>query len=341
MKKFIIALSIMWEHVKSFVLAVLIGLAIIIALCSIIHNVFKIREIYQEDRTGYKNLISVSDNRMNARTAGYGEQTVVILPDVAECSPIVRYKKYAEALSSNYKVVTLEYFGYGFSLSTKEDRNNFKFAQEIKSALDALGVPGPYIFLATGTSSMYAYTYSNLYPDDVQKLVIVDGIYPKSLEDEYTNKYVDDYMTNGKLTFFAEFTGYARILSYVSPETFHIDQMKDLGFSKSDIQLYRKMIANRYYTGSMKKEIKELKSNMQLLQNYKYPESLEVRQVLSSGYVEEVNSLIKEGLTKTKLEDYAKGLITNPSIQTVTTVEGGKSNLSFDNPQEVADLVMN
>jgi len=330
----------MWEHIKSFVLAVLIGLAIIIALCSILHNVFKIREIYQADRSGYKNLITVSDNRMNARTAGYGDQTVVILPDVGESSPIVRYKKYSDALSSNYRVVTLEYFGYGFSLSAKSERTNIKFAQEIKGALEALGIPGPYIFLATGTSSMYAYTYSNLYPEDIQKLVIVDGIYPKSLEDEYTNKYVDDYMTNRSFTFFAEFTGYARILSYVSPHTFHIDQMRDLGFSDGDIKVYRKMIANRYYTSSMKKEIKELKNNMMQLQSYQYPNYMPVTQILSSGYVEEVDALIKEGLTKTKLEDYAKGLITNSSIQTVETIDGEKSNLSFDNPMKVAEAIM-
>lgn len=341
MKKLAIALGIMWEHAKSFVLAVLIGIAIIIALCSIIHNVFKIREIYQEDRTGYKNLINVNNNRMNARTAGYGDQTVVILPDIGESSPIVRYKKYEEALSSTYKVVTLEYFGYGFSLSTKDDRTNVRFVQEIKSALDALGVSGPYIFLATGSSSMYAYTYSNLYPEDVQKLVIVDGIYPKFLENEYTNKYIDDYISNRSFTFFAEFTGYARILSYVNPQTFHIDQMKDLGFSDSDIKVYRKMIANRYYTGTMRREVEELKSNMNGLQSYKYPSYMPVKQILSSGYIEEVNDLIKEDSNKTKLEDYANELITNSSIQTVVTIDGAKSNLSFDNPLKVAEEVMN
>lgn len=331
----------MWEHIKSFVLALLIGVAIIVALSSILHNVLKIREIYQEDRTGYKNLISVNNNRMNARTAGYGEQTVVILSDVGESSPIIRYRKYEDALLSNYKVVTLEYFGYGFSLSTKEDRTNLRFVQEIKSALDTLGVPGPYIFLATGTSSLYAYAYSQLYPEDIQKLVVVDGIYPKTLQDEYMNKYVDEYIANRDFTFFAEFTGYARVLSYLSPKTFHIDQMRDLGFSDSDIKLYRKMIANRYYTSSMKKEIKELKNNMEQLQNYQYPNYIPVTQVLSSGYIEEVNSAIKQGLTTTKLEDYAKGLITNSSIQSVITIDGEKSNLSFDNPQKVAEAVIN
>ena len=65
-----------------------------------------------------------------------------------------------------------------------------------------------------------------------------------------------------------------------------------------------------------------------------------VTQILSSGYVEEVDALIKEGLTKTKLEDYAKGLITNSSIQTVETIDGEKSNLSFDNPMKVAEAIM-
>ncbi len=342
MKKFLVVLNIMWEHLKSILIAVLIGMAIIISLSSIIHNVLKIREIYAEDTTGYKNLVTVGKTRLNVRVEGEGEQTVVILPDFAECSPIVKYKTYSNRLSElNCKVVTIEYFGYGYSLSSKDERTNIKLAQEIKSALTSANVNGPYTFVANGTSSLYAYMYSNLYPEDLQKLVVIDGVYPSSIKDKYTEKYVDDLTTNAVITSYAELSGYARILSYINPSVFHIDQMKEMGFDKVDIKTYRKMIANRYYTGTMKREIKELKTNMQNLQSYQYPSFLTVNQVLSTGYIDEVKQLVKENKTKTNLEKYANDMITNADIQDVVTVEGKKSNLSLDNPDKVIESILN
>ena len=101
------------------------------------------------------------------------------------------------------------------------------------------------------------------------------------------------------------------------------------------------MIANRYYTGTMKREIKELKTNMQNLQSYQYPSFLTVNQVLSTGYIDEVKQLVKENKTKTNLEKYANDMITNADIQDVVTVEGKKSNLSLDNPDKVIEAILN
>lgn len=342
MKKLLVVLNIMWEHLKSILIALLIGMAIIISLSSIIHNVLKIREIYAKDTTGYKNLVSVGKSRLNVRVTGDGEQTIVILPDFAESSPIIRYKTYSDRLSTlDCRIVTIEYFGYGYSLSSKDERTNTKLAQEIKSALIAANVEGPYIFVANGTSSLYAYTYSNLYQEDVQKLVVIDGVYPSSIKDKYIEKYVDDLTTNAVVTSYAELSGYARILSYINPSVFYIDQMQEMGFDKSDIKTYRKMIANRYYTGTMKREVKELKTNMQNLQSYKYPSYLNVNQILSTGYVNEVKQLVKENKIKINLEKYANDIVTNSDIQKIITIEGERANLSLDNPDKVVEAILN
>lgn len=341
MKKILVAISIMWEYLKSFLIAVLIGCAIIFAFTSIIHNVFKIREIYAEDKTGYKNLVNVNENRMNVRVTGNGNSTVVILPEFAECSPIIKYKTYSDRLSDNYKVVTIEYFGYGYSLSSKEDRTSMQIAQEIKSALTESGIGGPYIFVANGVSSLYLYAYSNLYPDDIEKMVVIDGVYPSSINDKYTEKYVEDLTTNATITSFAELTGYARIMSYINPSTFHIDKMKELNFDKQDIKTYRKMIANRYYTGTMRREVKELKNNMENLASYTYPDYLPVTQILSNDYISEVDELVNEKKTKVKLEEYANSIMTNSTIQKVVTLDGGRANLSLDNPDGVVEAIMN
>jgi pimeloyl-ACP methyl ester carboxylesterase len=339
MKKITFFLATIWENLKSFLIAVLIFVAIIIAVSSIIHNVLKIKEIYSEDKMGYKNLTNVNDNRMNINVVGTGDQTIVILPAFGESSPIEMYKTYADRLSENYRVVTIEYFGYGYSLSSKDERTNAKFAQEINSALVDAKISGPYIIIANGTSSMYAYTYANMYADSVQKLVVIDGVYPSSIKDTYTKKYVKDLTTNISMTSYAELTGYARILSYISPSTFKIDKMKKLGYSKEDIKFYRKMIANRFYSGTMRREIKALASNMEELEDYQYPEYLQVTQILSTGYINEVKELVEENKAKTILSTYANNLITNSLIQNIVTIQGEKDCLSLDNPDSVVEAI--
>lgn len=341
MKKVLLALGIMWENIKSFVIAIIIIVAIIIATCSIVHNVLKIKEIYVEDNSGNKNLVTVNENRMNVKIMGDGEETVVILPEFGESSPVLKYKTYAEKLSENYKVAIIEYFGYGYSLSSQDERTNYNFAKEINDALNAAKLNGPYIFIATGTSSMYAYTYANIYDNSVQKLVIIDGIYPSSIKDVYTRNYVKDLITNSSITTLAELSGYARVLSYIKPSVFHIDQMKELNYSKEDIKIYRRMIANRYYTDTMSREIKKLEENMNELQEYRYPENLKVVQILSTGYIDEVKTLNDINKTDISLESYANNMITNPDIQTVITIKGEKANLSLDNPDEVVKTIIN
>lgn len=333
MKKILTYISIMFDSIKSFFIVTLIILAIIIALTSIVHNIFKIREIYSEDTTGYKNFVSVDENRMNVQVTGNGEKTIVILSNFATPSPIIQYKTYVDRLSSSHRVVVIEYFGYGFSLSTKEERTSEKIAHEIKEALNQSEIDGNYTILANGMSSLYAYTYVNIYPEDVEKLVLVDAIYPETIKDNQIKTYINKQQKNAVITSYAELTGFARILSYVKPELFGIDKMKEYGFSDSDISLYRKMIANRYYTSTMKNEIKQLKENMEDLKDYKLPNYLQVIQILSSEYVKEYNNY-KKGIN-----DYANKIITNPEIQKVVVVEGNK-NLNLYNPDAVVKEII-
>ena len=125
-----------------------------------------------------------------------------------------------------------------------------------------------------------------------------------------------------------------RVLSYIKPEMFGIDKMQELGYSKAEISCYRKMIANRFYTKTMRNEYKELANNMEIIKDCKFPEYLNTIQIISSEY--------EEGkLLKKNVKNYAEDLITNSSIQKVYIVNGEKDNLSLSNPDEVTNLIIN
>ena len=96
MKKFLNSvltdIAIIWEIIKSFIIMTLVVIAIFTALAVIVHNVLKIREVYSEDTSGYKNLVSVDNNRMNVYVEGTGDKTIVILSNFGNPSPIIQYK---------------------------------------------------------------------------------------------------------------------------------------------------------------------------------------------------------------------------------------------------------
>lgn len=332
----IVEFAVVLEVIKSFLISCIVIGAVLLALSAVIHNVFKIREIYAEDNLGYKNLVSVEMNRINVKVSGDGEQTVVILSSFANPSPIVQYKAYTnELVQRGYRVVVIEYFGYGYSLSSKDPRTVQYFVSEINAALENSEIYGPYIFLASGNSGLYASAYASSYPDSVQRLVLVDSIYPATIDEWYIKKQIEDQNFNITLTSFAELTGYARILSYVKPDMFGIDKMQNLGFSNDDIKFYRKMIANRFYTKTMRNEYKALVKNMEDYKDYKFPDYLPVTQILSDEYVKEYANYKSDNLIKKDIETYASDLITNNDIQTIITVDGEKENLNLTNPTSV------
>lgn len=340
-KSLLVNVSIVIEILKSFLIMCLVLVAIVVALSAVIHNVLKIREVYAEDTLGYKNLVTVSNNRMNVQVIGEGPRTAVILSSFGNPSPVIQYKVYADRLISNgYKVVIIEYFGYGYSLSSKETRALNFIVSEINEVLTNSGVYGPYTLIANGISGVYAEGYINSYPDKVERLILIDSVYAASIDEDYMQKYIDNQKFNITLTSWAELTGYARILSYVKPDAFGIDKMQEYGFSKADISLYRKMVANRFYTSTMKREFKMIKDNMTMLKTYVFPEYLPVTQILSSEYTNEFALYKENKLMKKDLEDYAEELITNPSIQTIVSIDGEKQNLNLTNPDEVINTIL-
>ena len=329
------------EVLKSFLIMLIVFFAIIIVLFSVIHNLLKIREIYAEDTAGYKNLVDVNSNRMNVYIEGEGDKTAILLSNFGEPSPVVKYKAYKDRLvDNNYRVVIIEYFGYGYSLSTKDTRDIENITNEINEALNKSGIEGPYMMIANGISGIYAENYIDKFPDLVDKLVLIDSVYANSIDEKYIKDTIQDNSFNITLTSFIENTGYARILSYIKPNIFGIDKMKELGFSSSDISLYRKMIANRFYTKTMKNEYKNLIDNMEQSKDYVFPEYLNVIQILSNEYIKEFSEYKKEKLIKKDIKQYANDLITNYEIQKIINIKGEKNNLNLSNPDEVINTII-
>lgn len=328
-------LGILYDTIKGILITLIAFILIVCILGSVAHNILKLADMENKYTGEYKNLVEVKSKKMNVYTIGQGEKTIVILSGFGIQSPALEYKALAKKLSENYKVVILEYFGYGFSSKTDEERTNTKIVEEIRQALMNSAINGPYILMPHSISNLYAMKYSENYPDEVQAIVALDGFYPTKIE---VNSKEDDYLynlnLNTKFAWVVEKSGYMRLMSYIKPEMFRLDKMKsEFNYSNNDIKLYRKFIANKYLTKNMMNEIKELKNNIKDLQEFKYNENLPVLNLLS-------NQTLDEKQYTDNLKTVIGKIITNKNIQKNITITGSHY-IEIENIEDIVDNTNN
>ena len=298
-------------------ITIVVFVLIVCIVGSIIHNILKLSDLENKYIGEYKNFVEVESKNMNIYTIGEGEKTIVILSGFGIQSPVLEYKQLAQKLSENYRVIILEYFGYGFSSKSETERTNTKIVEEIRQALINSGINGPYVLMPHSISNLYAMKYSQNHPEEVQAIVSLDGFYPTKIE---SNSKEDDYLynlgINTKFAWLVEKTGYMRLISYISPKMYRLDKMKnEFNYTDNEIKLYRKFIATKTLTKGMMNEIKYLKNNVKELENFKYNENLPVLNLLS-------NQTLDEKKYTNNLKQIIEKIITNKSIQKNIIITG-------------------
>ncbi|MBR3614207.1 MAG: alpha/beta hydrolase [Clostridia bacterium] len=317
-----------FEMIKDFLVTWGLKILLVLFICMILHNVVKMSEISTRYKGQYKNLVMVyeDDNKMmNMYTVGDGPKTIVILAGFGSQSPIIQYKALADGLKDEYKVVIVEYFGYGYSMSMKKNpRTNENIVNEIKKALEMYEIPGPYVLMPHSHSNIYAMYFQQAYPELVQGIVSIDGLYPAQINDKYYQEKLDTDISNINITSIFELTGFERILSYVREDIFYINEMREMPeiYGKEELSVYRNRIGSNYLSRTMVREVEKLRDNMTEMVNYKYPDYLPTLQILASDTVKQYDDAKKNLGATVDLNTLSTSLITNSMIQKIETIEG-------------------
>ncbi len=143
--------------------------------------------------------ISVNNKKMNACVQGSGDKTIVLLSGWGTEDPVNDFTPLVNELSSDFKVVTLEYFGYGNSDVTETERSNKEIVKEIRTALDKLSnlnIKPPYILMPHSMSGLYSMYYANKYPNEVSSIIGIDA----SLPQKQLERWTKDSFENAKLS---------------------------------------------------------------------------------------------------------------------------------------------
>ena len=131
--------------------------------------------------------VKVNDKTMHACIKGSGEKTIVMLSGWGTENPIDDFMPLADKLSDEYKVVILEYFGYGKSDITEDERTNENIVNEIRSALNELDIKPPYILMPHSMSGLYSLYYADKHPDEVKGIIGIDMSLPQNQLERWQN----------------------------------------------------------------------------------------------------------------------------------------------------------
>ncbi|BCZ47345.1 alpha/beta hydrolase [Clostridium gelidum] len=295
------------------IFGIIVGLVIISAVT---HNILKPIE-----KNKYKigQTINVDGKNMQAYVTGTGEKTIVLLSGLGTASPITDFMPLAERLSADYKVVILEYYGYGFSDTTKVERSNENIVNEIRSALKKLEISGPYILMPHSISGVYAMDYAINYPNEVEAIIGIDESIPNQTK---INK--DAYMSPN-LTLFNTL-GILRDITYISPSA--DDGMnKNNYYSAEQVKLKKMATVWNSVNISVINEMNMVDTNTKELYDVKYPNDLPVLSFLSQDSVDTDNEWLP----------LHEEIISNATIQKIETLNGGHY-LHWTNADKIAEM---
>lgn len=124
-------------------------------------------------------MVTVAGHQMHVYTQGEGENTIILTPGLGTSAPVLDFQPLIDELAQTNKVVVVEPFGYGWSDLTDDERTVENITTELRTALSAAGIAGPYVLMPHSISGIYAMYYANTYPDEVKAVIGIDCTLPE------------------------------------------------------------------------------------------------------------------------------------------------------------------
>jgi len=155
------------------VFAIILGVIVCLNIIGFaINKIFFSNEL--EAVSPYGQIVEVNEQKMHVYSMGDGEKTIVLLPGFGLSLPSADFGPLMRALSKEYTVVCIEYFGIGFSDQTDKPRTNENYTEEIRTALSLAGFKAPYVLMPHSASGIYSEYYAAKYPDEVSAIIMLD-----------------------------------------------------------------------------------------------------------------------------------------------------------------------
>ena len=169
--------NVVKKSLKKLMIALVLILIAYIGFCSV-YSVTQNRNInnsIKEYKEKYLSFADVDNKKMAAYVVGNGDNTLVFMRGNDDPCPTLTMKYLADSLSSDYRVVVLDYLGTGFSDSCSTSRTSKNIASEIHEALNGLGINSNYILVPEYISGLYAQEYVKQYGKEVKGVIALES----------------------------------------------------------------------------------------------------------------------------------------------------------------------
>ena len=167
--------------------------------CNINYNSSKNNTIYEVKmkkslRNGLE-YAEVNGHKLHIfRCGDKSNPTLVFMSGSGTISPMYDFKVLYEKLLSDFRIIVIEKFGYGYSDLYEGSCEIDTIVSYQKQALVSMGEKAPYILLPHSMSGIEAIRWKQLYPDDIKAIIGLDMATPITYsewgEDEI-NKRID------------------------------------------------------------------------------------------------------------------------------------------------------
>lgn len=185
-------------------MSILLLLGLLLVGIFIVHRQLLQREAKHIEDYGQK--IKVFDGTMNVTIDGSGPQTIVLLTGFGTASPRLDFTPLINELKNNYKVVTIEPFGYGLSSQTRRTRSLEHMAEEIHEVLRQLEL-NHFILMGHSIAGLYSLEYINRYPGEATAFIGIDTSVPKQPWPGYNSAPIDFLAKSGIMRVFMKIFG--------------------------------------------------------------------------------------------------------------------------------------
>jgi len=230
-------------------------------------------------RIKYGEKVNVNGYKMAYSVVGDNNDIpIVLLPGLNLNSPILTFKPLAETLSKNFKVITLEPFGYGISDEVDTDRSMENIISEIHTAVHKIGLDKFYL-MGHSLGGLYSLGYANKYPEDLLGFIGVDNT-PSGYDEVKVN-----YSSAGpfyllcnemhKIGYWKNATD-EDFMQYTTPIDFTYN------YTEEDLQNFRIIFGYTFCNDNSINEGLHFNNNIDELRDLQFPESIPVLQLISS-----------------------------------------------------------
>lgn len=279
-------------------------------------------------QAAYGTVVEVNGHNMVVDIKGEdNETTIILLPGWGSSSPVLEFLPLAEELSKDFRVITIEPFGYGLSDRVGTEREIRVVVEELHECTQRLGCD-QYYLMPHSLSGLYSLYWANAYPQEVKGFIGIDPSVPKQSDEEPLP--ISMAALNKLSAYFQKAVnvlGITRLRSIGHPENaIYADTVYP--YSDKELEVFRILSMDYAYSKDIMNEIKHMEGSLESVRDMKFPETVPVLQFVSGENCELLETW----------ETLHREVITETDMSEVLRLEGGHY-LHFERKQELIEKV--